>query len=46
MYNANEGWHAYAGATFSRNRRSVTLNFDDGGMGDADGVVNGIIVNP
>ena len=49
IYNVEEGWHAYAGAIFSRRRRSrtsVTLNFQDGGIGDADGVANGIIVNP
>ena len=46
IYNVEEGWHVYAGAIFSRNRRSVTLNFQDGGIGDADGVVNGVIVNP
>jgi hypothetical protein len=46
IYNVTEGWHPYAGAIFSRNRRSVTLNFQDGGIGDADGVANGIIVNP
>jgi hypothetical protein len=46
IYNVEEGWHPYAGAIFSRNRRSVTLNFQDGGIGDADGVANGIIVNP
>ena len=46
IYNVEEGWHAYAGAIFSGNNRSVTLNFQDGGMGDADGVANGIIVNP
>ena len=46
IYNVEEGWDEYAGAIFSRNRRSVTLNFQDGGIGDADGVENGIIVNP
>jgi sugar lactone lactonase YvrE len=45
-YNTESGWHAYEGAVFSRNRKSVTLNFQDGGLGDTDGVVNGIIVNP
>lgn len=46
VYNTKNGWHAYEGAFFSRNRKSVTLNFQDGGIGDADGVINGIIVNP
>jgi hypothetical protein len=46
IYNVEQGWHAYAGAIFSGNKKSVTLNFQDGGIGDADGVANGIIVNP
>jgi len=46
VYNTEFGWHAFEGAIFSRNRRSVTLNFQDGSLGDADGVANGIIVNP
>ena len=45
-YNAESGWHAYEGAVFSRNMKSVVLNFQDGGIGDTDGVANGIIVNP
>ena len=31
---------------FSPNRRSITLYLEDGGNGDADGTVNGIIVDP
>jgi chitinase len=31
---------------FSANRQSVTLYLEDGGEGDADGAVNGIIVDP
>jgi len=46
IYDANDGWHTYNDAVFSRNRRTLTLNFVDGGAGDADGVINGIIVNP
>jgi hypothetical protein len=45
-YNTESGWHAYEGAVFSRNRKSVTLNFQDGGLGDTDGLANGTIVNP
>jgi hypothetical protein len=45
-YNAEVGWHVYEGAVFSKRRKSVTLNFQDGGLGDTDGVANGIIVNP
>jgi chitinase len=33
-------------AQFSANRRSITLVLEDGGVGDADGSVNGIIVDP
>jgi len=46
IYDTNEGWHIFNDAVFSRNRRTVSLNFVDGGPGDADGVINGIIVNP
>lgn len=46
VYDSANGWHAYEGAVFSANRKSVTLTFQDGGMGDTDGVTNGIIVNP
>ncbi len=45
-YNTENGWYAYEGAIFSRNRRTVTLTFQDGGVGDTDGIANGIIVNP
>jgi hypothetical protein len=45
-YNPEAGWHVYEGAYFDRRRKSVTLTFQDGGLGDTDGVVNGIIVNP
>jgi hypothetical protein len=45
-YNADSGWHAYEGAVFNRSRKAVILNFQDGGIGDTDGVANGIIVNP
>ncbi len=34
----------FAGATFSGN--NVTLTLTDGGAGDQDGVVNGVIVDP
>ena len=45
-YNIEAGRHIYEGAVFSQNNREVILNFQDGGMGDTDGVANGIIVNP
>jgi hypothetical protein len=40
-------WFNYSDyATFGPDRRSVTLVLKDGGIGDADGVENGIIVDP
>jgi hypothetical protein len=33
-------------AKFASDRRSVTLTLTDGGPGDADGVANGVIVDP
>jgi len=40
-------WTDYTDQTdFSANRRSITLHLEDGGDGDADGAVNGIIVDP
>jgi hypothetical protein len=33
-------------AKFAQNRRSLTLTLQDGGTGDADGVANGVIVDP
>jgi hypothetical protein len=33
-------------AKFSSDRRSLTLSLRDGGAGDADGVANGVIVDP
>jgi hypothetical protein len=39
-------WYDFSAyAQFAGNRRSVTLALTDGGPGDADGVVNGVIVN-
>jgi hypothetical protein len=40
-------WHDFsANATFAENRRSLTVTLRDGGPGDADGVANGVIVDP
>jgi chitinase len=33
-------------AVFAPNRKSVTLILEDGGMGDEDGIENGVIVDP
>jgi chitinase len=39
-------WYDFSAyAKFASDRRSVTLTLTDGGPGDADGVVNGVIVN-
>jgi hypothetical protein len=41
------GWQDYsADATFSGDRRSVTLELQDGDYGDCDGAANGYIVDP
>ena len=46
-YDAINGWQDYsAHAVFSLDRKSVTLQFQDGGFGDADGVANAFIIDP
>jgi hypothetical protein len=45
-YDPDEGWSIYPQAVLSEDRRSVTLILEDGGIGDQDGVRNGIIVDP
>jgi len=43
----NQIWSDYSGyAEFSAGRREVILTLRDGGFGDADGIENGIIVDP
>ena len=43
----NGVWLDYSGYTeFSNNRKEVHLTLEDGGFGDADGIANGIIVDP
>lgn len=39
------GWYEFGG-DFSEDRRRVTIEIGDGSRGDADGVANGIIVDP
>jgi chitinase len=40
-------WYDFSAyAKFASDRRSVTLTLRDGGPGDADGVANGVIVDP
>ena len=46
-YDAVNGWKDYSHhAAISADRRWVTVEITDGGYGDADGVANGIIVDP
>ena len=50
-YNIIDGWQDYSViypdyVTFSDERDSLTLTLEDGGAGDADGVANGVIVDP
>jgi len=46
-YDAVNGWQNYSHhAAISADRRWVTVEVKDGGYGDADGVANGIIVDP
>jgi hypothetical protein len=41
------GWQDYTGhCTFNDARDSLTVELQDGGQGDSDGVANGIIVDP
>jgi len=44
---AVNGWQDYTGyVTFDEARTAVTIQLIDGGFGDADGVANGVIVDP
>lgn len=45
-YDASAGWHLIEDAAFSVDRTTVSVNVTDGGPGDADGVVNGVIIDP
>ncbi|MFC1864183.1 choice-of-anchor U domain-containing protein, partial [Thermodesulfobacteriota bacterium] len=46
-YNILDGWFDYSDhAFFSEDRYSMTLELEDGGIGDGDGVVNGVILDP
>jgi YVTN family beta-propeller protein len=46
-YDSVNGWQDYsAHSWFSADRRAVTLELKDGGYGDADGMANGLIVDP
>ena len=46
-YDLANGWYDYTGnVTFSPDRATVTIRLTVGGPGDADGAVNGVIVDP
>lgn len=45
-YLTDTGWEAYENAVFAPNGKCVTLMLEDGGVGDEDGVENGVIVDP
>jgi len=45
-YTEENGWQGYSSVIFAANRKSVMLMLEDGGNGDEDGVVNGVIVDP
>jgi len=46
-YNQIDGWQDYSNdSAFSSDRTSVVLELKDGGIGDADGTANGIIIDP
>ena len=45
-YVTDSGWQVYENAAFAKNGKSVTVLLEDGGMGDEDGIENGVIVDP
>jgi len=46
-YNAQRGWYDYSDhAAFNADRTRVTLTLTDGGIGDDDGVADGVIKDP
>lgn len=46
-YNPADGWQDFsARAAFSADRKSVLLTLVDGGIGDADGAANRVIIDP
>ena len=45
-YTADNGWRVYRNAVLAADGKSITLMLEDGGMGDEDGVQNGVIVDP
>jgi len=46
-YDLANGWYDYTShVTFSPDRKQITLRLTDGGLGDGDGAVNGVILDP
>jgi hypothetical protein len=46
-YGPNKGWYDYSDyVEFNDNRDQVTLTLVDGGIGDDDGIANGVILDP
>lgn len=46
-YDSVNGWYDFTSqVTFHSNRRALTFQLTDGGVGDADGVANGVVVDP
>jgi PKD repeat protein len=46
-YDSINGWMNYtAHAVFNADRTMITVDLTDGGLGDSDGVANGVIVDP
>ena len=46
-YNSQQGWYDFSdNAVFNADRTQVTLTLVDGGIGDDDGVANGVIRDP
>jgi hypothetical protein len=45
-FSTDDGWQVYPNVAFSEDRKSMTVFLEDGGVGDQDGVQNGVIVDP
>jgi hypothetical protein len=47
IYDTVNGWQDFTShVTFNDDGRSVTIELQDGGFGDSDGIANGVIVEP
>jgi hypothetical protein len=47
IYDTVNGWQDFTShVTFNDDGRSVTIELQDGGFGDSDGIANGVIVDP